>query len=67
VTTSNRHLSTPALYEHWDSGVPVLIPLPGEPALRLRIDAPRSRLTLRAPVGDADLPPNDLTHVALLI
>ena len=70
MTPSSRHLSTSALYEHWRSGVPVVIPLPGEPPLRLRIDSPRTRLTLRAPVGSGTtLPPTALAniHVDLVV
>lgn len=66
MSTGSRHLSTPALYEHWRSGVPVVIPLPGEPELRLRIDSPSTRLTLRAPVASGvTLPRNELAHVRL--
>ncbi len=36
--------------EHWDSRVPVLVRLKGAPELYLRVDQPRGRLTLRAPV-----------------
>jgi hypothetical protein len=61
-----RHLTTSALMEHWDSGVPVAIPIPGTPVLRLRIDAPLSRLTLRAPFPlAAEAPVNTLAHVAV--
>jgi len=66
VGSSGRHLSPAALYEHWRSGVPVVIPLAGEPALRLRVDSPKGRLTLRAPIGvNVALPPNELVHVRL--
>jgi hypothetical protein len=52
--------------EHWDSDVPVVIPIAGTPTLRLRIDAPRSRLTLRAPLATGvDAPTNTLAHVAV--
>lgn len=61
-----RHLTTSVLMEHWDSGVPVVIPIAGTPALRLRVDAPRSRLTLRAPLPPGvDAPVNALAHVAV--
>lgn len=62
----DRHLTTSVLMEHWDNGVPVVIPIAGTPALRLRIDAPRSRLTLRAPLpAEAEPPVNALAHVAI--
>jgi putative PD-(D/E)XK family protein DUF4420 len=62
----DRHLTTSVLMEHWDSAVPVLIPIAGTPALRLRIDAPRSRLTLRAPLPpEVEAPVNPLAHVAV--
>lgn len=63
---SRRHLTTPALLEHWDNGVPMMIPLVGEPELRLRIDPPQVRLTLRAPLdGAIELPSNPLAHIQL--
>lgn len=63
---SQRHLTTPVLMEHWASGVPVAIPIAGNPALRLRIDAPNSRLTLRAPLPSGlEAPVNTLAHVAI--
>ena len=63
---SGRHLTTAGLMEHWDSGVPVAIPISGTPTLRLRIDPVRSRLTLRAPVNPEVAPPvNTLAHVAV--
>lgn len=61
-----RHLTTLTLMEHWDSGVPVVIPITGKPALRFRIDAPRHRLTLRAPLPHGvEAPANALAHVAV--
>lgn len=62
----SRHLTTSGLLEHWDSGVPVVIPMAGTPALTLRIDAPRHRLTLRAPLqAGVEVPANPLAHVAV--
>lgn len=62
----SRHLTTSVLMEHWDSGVPVVIPIAGTPELRLRVDAPRSRLTLRAPQpAGVEAPVNRLAHVAV--
>jgi hypothetical protein len=62
----DRHLTTEALLEHWDSGVPVLIPIAGTPTLWLRIDPQLNRLTLRAPVPpEFALPINDRTLVAV--
>ncbi|MCW3045757.1 MAG: hypothetical protein JWO74_41 [Solirubrobacterales bacterium] len=62
----DRHLTTSVLMEHWDNGVPVLIPIAGTPALRLRIDAPRSQLTLRAPLPrGVEAPVNALAHVTV--
>ena len=61
-----RHLTTAGLMEHWDNGVPVAIPIAGTPALRLRIDPARNRLTLRAPLKpDVDPPVNTLAHIAV--
>jgi Putative PD-(D/E)XK family member, (DUF4420) len=52
--------------EHWDNGVPVVVPLAGTPETQLRIDSSRSRLTLRAPVAQAiELPINTLAHVTI--
>jgi hypothetical protein len=63
---TGRRLTTAALHEHWDNAVPVLLPLPGTPPLRLRIDPPRNRLTLRAAVAPgAVVPTNTLAHVAV--
>lgn len=63
-----RHLSTAVLMQHWGDGVPVAIPLPGNPPLGLRIDQARQRLTLRAPVpSGVEPPPNTLAHVAVEI
>jgi hypothetical protein len=59
-----RHLSTPTLMRHWEAGVPILIPLVGKPSLRLRLDPPKGRLTLRAPVAEhVSLPIQVLAHV----
>lgn len=59
-----RRLTPSALMQHWDSGVPVVIPVAGTPALRLRIDKPQTRLTLRAPLSTpGELPVNTLAHV----
>ncbi len=64
VTGDERRLSLPALKEHWETGVPVLIRLGGEPELRLLIDKPAGRLTLRAPMDEiAVIPPNRLANV----
>ncbi|MBJ7469829.1 MAG: PD-(D/E)XK motif protein [Solirubrobacteraceae bacterium] len=61
-----RHLTTAGLQEHWDAGVPVAIPIAGTPTLRLRVDPPRSRLTLRVPLASEVEPPvNALAHVAV--
>jgi hypothetical protein len=61
-----RHMTPAALMEHWSNGVPVMIPLPGTPELRLRVDSSRSRLTLRAPAGPTVEPPvNTLAHVTV--
>lgn len=63
-TGGERHLTPQALLAHWSSGVPVLIPLAGEPLLHLRIDAPKGRLSLRIPIPvDTEPPPNELAHV----
>ena len=66
ASRQTRRLTPSALMQHWDSGVPVVIPVVGEPALRLRIDKPRTRVTLRAPLSaSGDLPVNTLAHVAI--
>lgn len=63
---AGRRLTTAALHEHWDNAVPVLLPVAGKPPLRLRIDPPRGRLTLRAPIApDIEVPTNTLAHVAV--
>jgi hypothetical protein len=52
--------------EHWDNDVPVVLPIAGTPSLGLRVDKPRGRLTLRAPLSDeGEIPGNTLTHVAV--
>lgn len=62
----DRHMTTSVLMEHWNSGVPVVIPIAGTPTLRLRVDEPRSRLTLRAPLPvGVEAPLNALAHVAV--
>lgn len=62
----DRHLSPGALLEHWATAVPVVIPIAGEPALLLRIDAPRSRLTLRTPIPpDTDVGISPRRHIKL--
>lgn len=64
--TQGRRLTPSALMQHWDSGVAVAIPIAGTPALRLRIDKPRGRVTLRAPLSvSGRLPVNPLAHVAV--
>lgn len=61
-----RRLTPSALMQHWDSGVPVMIPITGTPALLLRIDKPRTRLTLRAPLSEThEMPVNTLAHVTV--
>jgi hypothetical protein len=63
---AGRRLTTAALHEHWDNAVPVLIPIAGTPQLRLRVDPPCGRLTLRAPIAPAtEVPSNTLAHVAV--
>jgi hypothetical protein len=47
----NRHLSPGTLLDHWNSGVPVRIPVAGEPHLALLINPLKSCLTLRTPVA----------------
>lgn len=60
----SRHLSPLRLLEHWNSNVPVAIPLAGDPAGELLIDRPRRRLTLRLPAPTIELlPANPLAHV----
>lgn len=63
---ASRRLTTAALHEHWDNAVPVLLPVAGTPPLRLRIDPPRGRLTLRAAVAPSvEVPTNTLAHLAV--
>lgn len=62
--SQGRQLPFPTLLEHWDSGVPVAIPIAGIPALQLRIDKTRERLTLRAPLTAAiERPANKLAYI----
>lgn len=50
--------------EHWDSGVPVVVSMPGPAQVRLRIDSQQGRLTLSVPItGTIDPPVNKLRHV----
>lgn len=61
-----RHLDSAALMEHWANGVPVAIPIAGVPLLRVLIDPPRSRLTLRAPLPpETQVPVSALAHVSV--
>ena len=63
---AGRHLTTSALLQHWGSGVPMIIPITGTPALRLRIDPARARLTLRVPLPvGAEAPVNARAHIAV--
>jgi Putative PD-(D/E)XK family member, (DUF4420) len=60
-----RRLTAPTLMQHWDAGVPVVIPIAGDPMLRLRINPPAGQLTLRAPITEtAQLPQQELAHVS---
>lgn len=53
------------LMRHWDAGVPIAIPITGDPTLLLRINPQAGQLTLRAPVADtAQLPQQELAHVS---
>lgn len=62
---SGRRLTPADLIEHWDSRVAVDVLFKGKPELRLRIDQPNARLTLRAPSAPGIMPPvNRLAHVA---
>ncbi len=64
----SRHLDLAALTEHWANGVPVAIPIAGEPELRVLIDPPRARLTLRAPVAlETQAPTGAWTHISVSI
>lgn len=68
VDTPGGRLSQAALLEHWDSRVPVVVPLPGRPELRLSIDQPQGHLRLSAPCEpDPTLPVNRLAHVRVEI
>lgn len=67
-TESGRHLTPQALMTHWNSGVPVLIPVKGEPVVYLRVDAREKRLSLRIPIpAKAEVPPNTLTHIEIVV
>jgi hypothetical protein len=60
-----RRLTTPALMQHYDAGVPIAIPIAGDPALHLRINPQAGQLTLRVPVAEiAQLPQEGLAHVS---
>jgi hypothetical protein len=62
---STRRLTTPTLMQHWDAGVPIAIPITGDPKLRLRINPQAGQLTLRAPITEtARLPQQELAHVS---
>lgn len=64
--SDGRRLAPAALLQHWHNGVPVVIPIAGTPPLSLRIDKPRSHLTLRAPMSaSAQLPVNPLAYVSV--
>lgn len=68
VTTADegRHLDLAALMEHWANGVPVVIPIAGAPSLRVLIDPPRSRVTLRAPVSpETQVPASAWSHIGV--
>jgi hypothetical protein len=63
-----RRLTTPTLMQHWDTGVPIDIPIAGDPTLRLRINPQAGELTLRAPAAEtAQLPQQDLTNVTAFL
>jgi hypothetical protein len=52
--------------EHWANGVPVAIPIAGAPALRVLIDPPNSRITLRAPVSpETQAPASTWSHISV--
>ena len=57
---SGRHLSPAILAEHVDSGITMLYPFPGKPAVGLLIEGAVPRLTLRAYVGKAVTQPAEL-------
>jgi hypothetical protein len=68
MSEEGRQLNAQSLPAHWNSGVPMLIPLEGDPRLFLRVDAPHQRLTLRTPVGPEERVPVDaLTHVQIAV
>ncbi len=63
-TSMGRHLSVEILLDHIATGVTILYPFPGSPAVELLIEGALPRLTLRAPVPAAfPPPPNLLKHV----
>lgn len=64
LSSDTRHLNPASLLEHWHSGVPVLVPIAGEPEVLLRVDGPQHVLALRiAASGPIVLPPDTLAHV----
>ncbi len=64
ASAGNRHLTASGLLEHWAGGVPVVMPVAGEPPLRVTINPARGSVSLRAPMpAEADLPSNSLAHV----
>ncbi|HEY5977767.1 MAG TPA: PD-(D/E)XK motif protein [Solirubrobacterales bacterium] len=61
-----RRLSPSDLDEHWDRNAAVIVHLPGDPELDIRIDKPADRLTLRAEVpAGAPVPVSGLMNVEL--
>lgn len=66
VGDEGRHLDLATLMEHWANGAPVAIPVAGMPPVRVLIDPPRSRLTLRAPLApETQVPASALTHISV--
>lgn len=64
LQSTERRIGGDLLMDHWNSGVPVVIRLAGDPELTLRVDNPADRLTLRAPVDpSAAIPVNTLANV----
>ena len=55
-----RHLSFESLETYWASGIPVEIPVPGEPACQLRLDPRHKQMSLLVPLTG---PEPNLAHL----
>jgi hypothetical protein len=56
-TPEDRHLSPQGFAEYLAADVPVVVPVPGEPAVSIFIDPGRERIGLRSPLEGEAVPP----------